>query len=105
MPASAEESKAHVLETMQPVPFSEETQITPNDDAEVPIDPALERRVRWKLDLTILPLLTSVQFLAQMASFTPLDPLPLNGKDLDLTMPSRPNRTWETPKSRVSVTR
>lgn len=30
------------------------------------IDPGVERRVRWKLDLTIMPLLTSVQFLANM---------------------------------------
>ncbi|KAL1610817.1 hypothetical protein SLS60_002488 [Paraconiothyrium brasiliense] len=34
---------------------------------DTPIDPAVERRILWKLDLTILPLLISVQFLAQMA--------------------------------------
>ncbi|KAJ4349416.1 uncharacterized protein N0V89_008031 [Didymosphaeria variabile] len=34
---------------------------------DIPIDPAVERRILWKLDLTILPLLTSVQFLSQMA--------------------------------------
>jgi hypothetical protein len=72
MATSAEESKTHALETLQPLPSTEEPQIVTNgESAEEPIDAALERRVRWKLDLTILPLLTSVQFLAQMASFSP----------------------------------
>jgi hypothetical protein len=34
-------------------------------------DPRLERRVKWKLDATILPLLVSVQFLAQMVGICP----------------------------------
>ena len=73
MATSAEESKTYALETLQPLPSTEETQIMTNGEtAEEPIDPALERRVRWKLGLTILPLLTSVQFLAQMASFSSL---------------------------------
>ena len=29
-------------------------------------EPQKERRVKWKLDLTILPLLSSIQFLSQM---------------------------------------
>jgi hypothetical protein len=34
-------------------------------------DPALERRVKWKTDLIILPLLVSILFLAQMVSDNP----------------------------------
>ena len=69
MSASADQQKDLALETMQSVPSSEEPQgIMTDGQIDEAIDPALERRVRWKLDLTILPLLTSVQFLAQMVS-------------------------------------
>ena len=69
MSAPADQQKDLVLETMQTVPSSEEPHgVLTDDQIDEAIDPALERRVRWKLDLTILPLLTSVQFLAQMAS-------------------------------------
>lgn len=36
------------------------------DDTQAAHDARLERRVKWKLDLTILPLLTSIQFLSQL---------------------------------------
>lgn len=36
------------------------------DDTQTGDDARLESRVKWKLDLTILPLLTSIQFLSQL---------------------------------------
>ncbi|KAF2650411.1 MFS general substrate transporter [Lophiostoma macrostomum CBS 122681] len=40
--------------------------LTQDESADSQEDPRLERHVKWKLDATILPLLVSVQFLAQM---------------------------------------
>lgn len=39
----------------------------PKEEEEV-IDPKLDRRVKWKLDLFILPLMSSVYFFATMVS-------------------------------------
>jgi len=47
-------------------PLASEASNVKNNGDDQDIDPRVERHVRWKLDLTILPLLTSVQFLAQM---------------------------------------
>lgn len=99
MSASADHQKELVLETMQSVPSSEEPQgILTDEQIDDAIDPALERRVRWKLDLTILPLLTSVQFLAQMVR------MPSEPKD-ETNNTSRLNLIWEMPKSLASVKR
>ncbi|KAJ4288035.1 hypothetical protein N0V90_012051 [Kalmusia sp. IMI 367209] len=68
MDTSAEPRKSHTVEALQPLPSNDGSQELPYDELDdVPVDPAVERRIRWKLDLTILPLLTSVQFLSQMA--------------------------------------
>lgn len=55
----------------------------------------LERKLKWKLDLVILPLLATVYFLAQMVGGGVDFPIVLSSADRS----SRAGRTWEMPKS------
>lgn len=78
--ASANSSDKALAAVAEPVEYRDPTLLLPTtspssigdvpkeDEAEEPFDLKLDRRVKWKLDLFILPLMSSVYFFATMVS-------------------------------------